>query len=320
MAAKKAYPNYRWLGAEGLNVFSWVNSYCRHSYCHLHYVYSAPCRDQRGALGVQEEVKKKVITPAIQEATEAPQPIIPPPNPERKNLNPLVIALIVVGVLLLPVVLLGAGLIALRAGGDDVSLEVFNQGEEQFDVIPELDLEMQVQVQLESGPTVVLPENIYPGEDRGVQEGSVQLVATVTSAHGATDLYRYQAILLDSATGETLDCLGISQGLNATVSCQNLDETQPLLFWGTENGSNGTWYSVAVAGLPLEATRLVTETATGRFVGSDIVNGVAYQEWPAGEGSTGGLLPNGGRDFGEARRAVALDAQGMVLWSEAGRN
>jgi hypothetical protein len=261
-----------------------------------------------------------MITPVVQEAIEAPQPFIPPPNPERRNRNPLFIALIVVGVILLPVVLLAAGLIAFRTSGEGVLVEVFNQGEEQFDVIPQLDMEMQVEVQLESGPTVVLPENVYPGEDRGVQDGSVALIATVTSAHGATDLYRYQAILLDSATGETLDCLGISQGLNTTVSCRNLDETQPLLFWGTENGSNGTWYSVAVAGLPLEATRLVTETATGRFVGSDIVNGVAYQEWPAGEGSTGGLLPNGGRDFGEARRTLAVDAQGMVVWSEAGTN
>lgn len=261
-----------------------------------------------------------MITPVIQEATEAPQPIIPPPpSPERKNRNPLVIALIVVGVLLLPIILLGAGLVAFRATVEDVSSDVVNQVE-QFDGNPDLDMEMQVEVLLQSGPTVVLPESVYPGQDRGVQEGSVELVATFTSPIGGTDLYTYTAILLDSATQETMDCLGRTQGGNATVNCQNTGENQLLHSWGTDEGPNGTWYSVAVAGLPMEATRLVTETATGRYVGSDIVNGVSYQEWPAAEGSTGGLLPNGGRQFGEARRTVALDAQGTVLWSEVGRN
>ena len=264
-------------------------------------------------------MKKEMITSVIQDATEAPQPIIPPPNQGHKGRSSLVIALIVVGVILLPVILIGVGMIALRAGGEGVSLEVINEGE-QLDVGGKMDMEMGVEVLLESGPTITLPENVLPGEDRDVVEGSVQKVATVTSPDGATDLYRYQAILLDSATQETMDCLGLAQGGNATVSCRNLDESQPLLFWSTEDRSSGTWYSVAVAGLPMEATRLVTQTGTGRFVGSDIVNGVAYQEWPAGEVSTGGLLPNGGREFGQAMRTVALDGQGNVMWSEAGRN
>ncbi|NNF53108.1 MAG: hypothetical protein HKN03_01565 [Acidimicrobiales bacterium] len=260
-----------------------------------------------------------MITPVIQEATEAPQPIIPPPSPKRTGRSPLVIALIVVGVILLPLILLFAGLVALRAGVETTVSEVVTQGE-QFDMNRDMDMEMQVEVVLESGPTVVLPENVYPGEDRGVQEGSVQHVATFTSADGVSDLYRYQAILLDSATQEVMDCLGMTQGSGATVSCRSLDETQPLVFWGDAVGPSGSWYSVAVAGLPLEATRLVTETETGRLVGSDIVNGVSYQEWPAAEGSTGGLLPNGGRQFGEAMRTVALDVQGTVVWTEFGGN
>ncbi len=229
-----------------------------------------------------------MITPVIQEATEAPQPIIPPPSPQRKNRSPLVIALIVVGVLLLPIVLLGAGLIALRAGGEDVSSGVINQVEE-FDVRQDLDMEMQVEVLLQSGPTVVLPENAYPGEDRGVQEGSVELVATVTYARWC---FRPLPLSGDPVGQRHSADHGLSRPGTRPERFGELpgpDETQPLLFWGTDNGSNGTWYSVAIAGLPMEATRLVTETSNGRFVGSDIVNGVTYQKWPAGEGSTNAL-------------------------------
>ncbi len=262
-----------------------------------------------------------MITPVIQEATEAPQPIIPPPPTDRKSRSGLIIGLVVAGVILLPVILLGAGMIALRAGGEEVLVEQFGPADgEEFDLNQDFDMEMGVEIVLESGPTITLPDSVLPGQDRGVVEGSVLKVATITSPDGPTDLYRYQSILLDSATQETMDCLGLAQGFSGSGSCRNTDQTQPLLFWGTEDRSSGTWYSVAVAGLPLEATRLVTETGSGRSVVSDIVNGVAYQEWPAGEGSNGGLFPNGGREFGEAVRTVALDSQGVVLWSEFGAN
>lgn len=265
-----------------------------------------------------------MITPVIQEATEAPQPIIPPPNFERKNRTPLIIALIVAGVILLPILLLGAGVILLRAGsgGEEVVAEQVGPAEqvdpavqvdpaEQVVIIGEIDMEMGVQVILESGPAITLPDSVLPGQDRGVVEGSVQKVATVTSPLGVTDLYRYQSILLDSATQETMDCLGAAKGFNATASCRNLDETQPLLFWGTDVLSTGNWYSVGIAGLPLESTRLVTETVNGRSVGSTVVNGVSYQEWPA---------TDGGQQFGKAARTVALNAQGEVVWSADGSN
>ena len=103
------------------------------------------------------------------------------------------------------------------------------------------------------------------------------------------------------------------------MGCRETDENSHVVLWGSEDRTSGTWYSVAVAGLPLEATTLVSETVAGRLVGSTIINGVTYQEWPTGEGSSGGILPSGGREFGESIRTVALTADGIIVWSTTGR-
>ena len=117
-----------------------------------------------------------------------------------------------------------------------------------------------------------------------------------------------------------MNCLGVVNDSGSSVGCHDTDENTHVVLWGSEDRTSGTWYSVAVAGLPLEATTLVSDTAAGRLVGSTIINGVTYQEWPAGEGSTGGILPSGGREFGESIRTVALDANGIVVWSTTGGN
>ncbi len=231
----------------------------------------------------------------------------------------MIIALLVVGIVLVPVLLFALGVIFLRAGGSEGGV-VGVAEQEVFPATSEFDMAMDVEIILESGPTISLPEALFPGEDRDVLEGSVQRVATVTSPAGSADLYTYEAILLDSANGDTMNCLGVINDFSSSVGCRSSEDSDHIVTWASEDRTSGTWYSVAVAGLPLEATTLVTETGAGRLVGSQVINGVAYQEWPAAEGSNDGVLPSDGREFGESIRTVALDAGGVVVWSTAGGN
>jgi hypothetical protein len=255
----------------------------------------------------------------MQDDAAAPQAYIPPPQAPRRSRTPFVIGFLVAAILLIPFVLVGLGVVFLRAGGTE-AVEVGGAEREVFVTDGDFDMAMDVEIILESGPSISLPGELVPGEDRGVNEGTLQKVASVTSPSGTTDLYTYEAILLDSANGDTLDCLGALNNSGGSVACHSGDENSPIFMWGSEDRTSGTWYSIAVAGLPMEATTLVSETTAGRLVGSTVINGVAYQEWPAGEGSTGGLLTRGGRDFGEPTRTVALDVQGIVVWSTTGGN
>ncbi len=258
-----------------------------------------------------------MFTPVVQEPAAPPQPTVIEARATWSRAA-TIIGLVVAGMIVVPVLLFGVGVVFLRAGAVEVS--VVRVSGEEFDAPRNFDMEMAVEVFLESGPGVSVPSDLTPGEDRVPVDGTVQFVSSVSSPAGQTHLYSYEALLLDSATGETLDCLGVGTAFGGSVACGETGRVEPLVLWGTDERPIGTWYSLAVSGLPLESTTLITETATGRFVAANVVNGIAYQEWPAGEGTTGGLLPRGGREFGSSVRSIAIDADGIIVWSERGNN
>ncbi len=136
---------------------------------------------------------------------------------------------------------------------------------------------------------------------------------TTTAASTATsDIYAWDHI--DPVDGR-LRCLGwIEAGGDGGAACEPSDgPTGPSPYWSMSDGSAGTSYSVLIGSLPADAAEAVAVTATGRTVGTSVVSETAFLSWPDHEGSTGGILPDGNREFGPPLALFILDRGGRHM-------
>ncbi len=119
---------------------------------------------------------------------------------------------------------------------------------------------------------------------------------------------------VDPADGP-VQCLGWAEGGGAGgAACGPIESSfGPSPYWSMTDGTAGTSYSVLIDSLPADAVEAVAVTATGRTVKTNVVSGIAFLAWPHHEGSGGGIIADGNREFGPPLALFILDGNSQQI-------
>ncbi len=144
------------------------------------------------------------------------------------------------------------------------------------------------------------------GSGQPLEPGSVVHVATVTTPYDTYELFRWNEVgTTKGSIGYVQSCSGGMGDSGGYATCgESAVAPPPSVSAGSTQSDNDFSFSLNVDNLDGAATWLVVDTESGMEVASEIVDGMAYIEWPSGDASE--TSPTGVR---------ALDAEMNEIWS-----
>lgn len=152
---------------------------------------------------------------------------------------------------------------------------------------------------------------LWLGPDHNIQPGSATHLFNVQTPFDDLTFFEWRDLPSVEGRMPLSDCLGAFGTSGSTTTCSEsagVAATVPSVGLGSSTDQTGSTYDVTVSGLGADAAWAVVDTKSGVTAAAQVVDGMAYMQWP---GTTKGSI-----GVAEPIHVTALDTDFNEVWSQ----